>query len=120
VNHSQMLARHLTVIPINDRKGDIIIWDAGQAHCNFPNNSPKCRIYQFVRYPLPFTRIWCCGWMLTCAGHVRMMPALKECAIRDKASPYAVVKKYPDNKFWETVELSPLARKLVGLDPWET
>ncbi|ELR13360.1 uncharacterized protein ACA1_240370 [Acanthamoeba castellanii str. Neff] len=79
------------------RRGHIVIWDAGQAHCNFPNNSPKCRIYQFVR----------------------MMPALKECAVRDKHSPFAVVQKYPNVKFWEDVELTPLGRKLVGLDPWD-
>lgn len=52
-------------------------------------------------------------------GANRMMPAIKECGLRDQFSPINVAKKYPDVKFWEHVQLTELGRKLVGLDPWE-
>ena len=41
------MQHHIQKIPL--RKGEMVVWDAGQAHGTFPNRSARCRLYQFVR-----------------------------------------------------------------------
>lgn len=77
------------------RKGEMVIWDAGQAHGVFPNQSNKMRLYQFVR----------------------MMPAMKECEERDRFAARVVCNKYAQFDI-ASVPLTALGRKLVGLDEW--
>lgn len=41
------LKRHAQKAPI--RRGSLLIWDARLAHCNFPNNSERMRIVQYIQ-----------------------------------------------------------------------
>jgi len=100
---------HSTPIPLSDpmvkyfqrvplRRGEIVIWNSAQAHCNFANQSSHMRLYQFIR----------------------MLPAFKECQNKDRFSPRKIMKQYPDFcKEWSsTVQLSPLGKKLTALEGW--
>mmetsp|Transcript_5667 Transcript_5667/g.6147 ORF Transcript_5667/g.6147 Transcript_5667/m.6147 type:complete len:368 (+) Transcript_5667:163-1266(+) len=79
------------------RAGEMVIWNSGQAHANFPNMSDKLRLTQFVR----------------------MMPALQQSQDRDRFAPKRVMR----GKLYEDVDLSEynfdeFGQKLVGLKEW--
>jgi len=82
------------------RKGEMVIWYSRTAHCNFPNYSDKMRIHQYVR----------------------CLPATKQSQDRDRYAPKRIMHKERDDEFtdWSLPFLTPLGRKLVGLDDWET
>eukprot|EP00662_Eupelagonemidae_sp_cell21_P036538 gene36538-64210_t len=75
------------------RAGDMIVWDSRTAHANFPNSCGRFRLVQFVA----------------------MMPA--------------DARLLPRGGYWgptlvteadaAAVELTPLGRRLLGLDPWD-
>jgi len=80
------------------RKGEIVIWNSAQAHCNFANQSNKMRLYQFIR----------------------MLPAFLECQHKDRFSPRKIIKQYPEFfKEWsQNINFTELGRKLVSLEEW--
>ena len=79
--------------------GEMVIFNTGQMHCNFPNTSNKCRLFQFIR----------------------MLPATIESQNKDRYAPRRIMaeKMYRHIDLNATVQLTPLGRKLVGLDAWE-
>jgi len=88
------MQQYLQKVPL--RKGELVIWDTGQVHCNFANYSNHPRLYQFIR----------------------MLPATQENQDEDKFSPRRIMKekKYRDIDF--SIITDPIGRKLVGLDEW--
>jgi len=79
------------------RKGEMVIWNSGQAHANFGNTSNKNRIYQFVR----------------------MLISCEKCKERDRFSaPRVLEESYYQSKI-KNVHLSPLGKKLVGIEKWD-
>lgn len=83
------------------RKGEMVIWNSKTAHANFPNNSSKMRIHQYIR----------------------MLPADKQSNDKDRYAPVRIMHKWRTDPFTTfSVEglpyLSDLGRKLVGLEPW--
>jgi len=91
------IRKYFQHIPL--RKGEIVIFDGAQAHCNFANYSPKMRLFQFIR----------------------MLPAFKTCEDKDRFAPLRIIQQYPEKfETWKSeIKLTPLGRKLVGLDVWE-
>jgi len=85
---------YLQNVPL--RKGEIVIWDSGQVHCNFPNYSNKMRLFQFIR----------------------MLPATYASQRKDKYAAGIILKKYRGKYNLEDITLTPLARKLINLDLW--
>jgi len=81
------------------RKGEMVIWYSRTAHCNFPNYSNKMRFHQYVR----------------------CLPATKQCQDKDRHAPRRVMHQYRNDKFtdWSLQYLTPLGRKLVGLENWD-
>lgn len=105
---------HYEVVPIPGEAGDLIIWDSWLAHGNGHNLSDKPRLAQFISMrPAPTEpnaeteehrqhRIRC--WQN------RMPPG---------NSVFPGDPREIEQKFGTTAELTPLGRKLLGLDPWE-
>jgi len=85
---------YLQNVPL--RKGEIVIFDSGQVHCNFSNYSNKMRLFQFIR----------------------MLPATLVSERKDKYAARIILKKYRGKYNLENITLTPLARKLIGLDQW--
>lgn len=81
------------------RKGEMVIWYSRTAHCNFPNNSHKMRIHQYVR----------------------CLPATKKSQDKDRYAPRRIKHQYRNDPFtdWNLPYLTPLGRKMVGLDNWD-
>jgi hypothetical protein len=104
-----------SVQPIPGRAGDLIIWNRMLAHGNGHNTSNKARLAQYITmFP---------------AGSAKSVfgkESEREERIRewrDRLSPEASWAP-GDPRHWEqihgkTAELTPLGRKLLGLDPWE-
>jgi len=83
------------------RKGEMVIWQSETAHCNFPNYSSKMRLIQFIR----------------CLTATRVQRD------KDRYAPDRIIHQLRDDPFtdWTLPFLTtPLARKLVCLEPWET
>lgn len=86
------IAKNMQHFPL--RKGDVVIFDSGTCHANFPNNSTRSRHIQFVR----------------------MCPNEPECIARDQYVAPRSIKDHgpiPSN-----VKLSKLAQQLCGLLPY--
>jgi len=80
------------------RKGEMVIWDSGQAHANFANTCDKPRVYQFIR----------------------MCVACDRCKERDRfSSPRVLNEDALRENVSRRINLTPLGRKLVSLDTWE-
>jgi len=91
------MVNHLQKVPL--RKGELVIFDTGQLHCNFENNSSKYRLFQFIR----------------------MMPATRMSRDKDRFSPTRAMedKMYRHIDLNKTIKLTPLGRRLIGLDDWD-
>jgi len=76
---------------ISARAGSLIVWSSELPHCNFPNNSDRFRINQYIK----------------------MFPA------QEKA-PGTTFRKIELHKYLGGFEPSPLGRKLFGLDTWNS
>lgn len=99
----------LTAVPIPAKQGDLIIWDKLLAHGNGHNVSDRPRFSQYISmHPL---------YLSESARRHRIK------CWRNRLPPGN--KTFPgDPRQWEqqrgkTAELSPLGRKLLGLDEWE-
>jgi hypothetical protein len=100
----------LTVEPIPGRAGDLVIWDVLLAHGNGHNVSNKPRLAQYI----------------SMFRTERATPESREHRLRcwREHSPPGN-KTFPgdprkiEEQFGKTAELTPLGRKLLGLDPWE-
>ena len=99
----------LTVVPIPAQQGDLIIWDKLLAHGNGHNVSTRPRFSQYITmYPASDDaekrqhRIRCWQERLPTGGPV--FPG----------DPREV-----EQRFGTTAELTPLGRKLLGVDLWE-
>eukprot|EP01117_Protostelium_nocturnum_P017202 TRINITY_DN6970_c0_g1_i1.p1 TRINITY_DN6970_c0_g1~~TRINITY_DN6970_c0_g1_i1.p1 ORF type:complete len:355 (-),score=100.96 TRINITY_DN6970_c0_g1_i1:108-1172(-) len=81
------------------RKGQMVVWDSGQAHANFANRGDQCRIYQFIR----------------------MAPACEKCKERDRfLAPNVLAQDhYTEEVRKKGVQFTSLGRKLAGLEPWD-
>jgi len=84
------------------RKGELVIWTSSLVHANFPNTSNKWRIHQFIR----------------------MLPADRKSNDKDRYAPLRIMNKFRDDPFVrfgpeDFPYLSPLQRKLIGIDFWE-
>ena len=71
------------------RAGDLLVWDARLAHCNFPNDSPNMRVVQYIQ------------------AAEADDPAIGPLCTDESLLP-------PRAQF----ELTPLGRRLYGFDPW--
>jgi hypothetical protein len=100
----------LTVEPIPGKAGDLIIWDVMLAHGNGHNVSEKPRFAQYIT----------------------MSPARPEATeyredrIRQwqehappKRGPFPGDAREIEEKYGKTAELTPLGRKLLGVDDWD-
>lgn len=96
-------------IPIPARQGDLVVWDARLAHGNGHNVSKKPRFSQYIAM----------------APATRLTDEIREHRIacwRDRRPPGNDV--FPgdpreiEQKTQQTAELTPLGRKLLGLDRW--
>lgn len=83
--------KRLQKVPL--RQGSVVIWDSGSLHANFANTSRDMRIVQYVR----------------------MMPTSSVCDAPNRQ------RLFPQNQEFNVndIELSPLGRKLLGLDEWD-
>lgn len=99
------------VVPIPGKAGDLVIWDKRLLHGNGRNRSNRPRLAQYITmFPAPTGEKW---------------EQQREDRIyrwRERVPPAADWVK-GDPRGWEqeqgtTAELTPLGRKLLGLDPW--
>jgi ectoine hydroxylase-related dioxygenase (phytanoyl-CoA dioxygenase family) len=101
----------LTVVPIPAKQGDFIVWDSRLAHGNGHNVSQKPRFSQYISlFPAPANdeetrlhRIDC--WRNRLPPGNQIFPG----------DPREI-----EQHRYQTAELTPLGRKLLGLDRWET
>lgn len=71
------------------REGDILIWNAHLAHCNFPNSSGRLRLVQYIQMKL--------------ADDPVIAPLFDDASLLPPASEF---------------ELTPLGRKLLNMEAW--
>jgi len=85
--HDDPLKAHGQKAPV--RSGSLLIWDARLAHCNFPNDSSRMRIVQYIQAAQ--------------ADDTSIGPL----CTNENLLP-------PRSQF----ELTPLGRRLYGFEPW--
>ena len=83
--------KRLQKVPL--RRGSLCIWDSGALHANFENSSRDVRIVQYVR----------------------MMPAPEVCSLPSRARLFPMSQTFDVSR----IRLTPLGRKLLGIDKWE-
>jgi hypothetical protein len=110
-----MEAMGLTATPIVGKAGDLVIWDTRLPHGNGHNTSDRPRLAQYIsmhRAPQP---------PLSEEQEARRQERIRQW--REHAAPRN--RTFPGDERWEeerngaTAELTPLGRKLLGLDFWE-
>ncbi len=88
------------IVPVSGRAGDLVLWDAYMQHGNLANRDSAPRAVQYVSmYPHG-------AWGETPADHQRLWREGRDW--QDEQGP-------PDHV---PAELTPLGRRLVGLDPY--
>jgi len=96
VPEDDIILKYQQHVPL--RKGEMVIWNSAQVHCNFMNDSNRMRLIQFIRY----------------------LPATPLCQARDRFAPKRIVKQYLKKQdVFAGIQLTELGRKLCALDPWE-
>ncbi|MCW3052122.1 MAG: Protein involved in biosynthesis of mitomycin antibiotics/polyketide fumonisin [Chthonomonadales bacterium] len=101
---------HLTVVPIVAKQGDFVIWNSRLAHGNGHNVSQKPRFSQYIS-------------MVPAKEHEEEQRQHRIDCWRNRLPPGG--KTFPgdpreiEQKRYQTAELTPLGRKLLGLDSWE-
>lgn len=95
VSPNEVMLEYKQKVPL--RKGEMVIWNSGQAHANFANTCNQLRIYQFIR----------------------MMPACEKCKERDRFCASRVLEDTGMNTHVvSNIQFTPLGRKLVGIEEW--
>ncbi len=94
------------VVPVTARAGDLVVFDSRLPHGSLPNHGASPRLVQYVAmFPAGF-------WGERREDHAELYrsglanPTYRWKAGWDKPAP------------WPPAELTPLGRKLAGLDPW--
>ena len=91
------MSKRLQRFPL--RRGEMVIWNYGLVHANYPNYSSNWRFVQFIR----------------------MLPIEPISTSKDRYCSTRILRQYPEQRELledEEIKLTPLGRKLVGLDPW--
>src|SRR5262249_11422473 len=101
----------MKLTPIPGRAGDLVIWDRLLAHGNGRNRSNKPRLAQFIA-------------MRPAREYEEGERQERIRSWRERTHPYGKGYFPGDPRRWEalhgrTAELTPLGRKLLGLDRWE-
>jgi hypothetical protein len=95
--HDDPILQYMQAIPI--RQGDLLIWSWGQLHSTIPNRSASMRLHQYIR----------------------MFPAKNVNPFYTEHEKFSLEKmliKYRDVFSIESIELSGLGKKLLGLESW--
>lgn len=102
----------LTVEPVPGKAGDLVIWDVMLAHGNGHNVSNRPRLAQYIAMgPAPAL-----GKAAEEQRQERIRCWREHCPPGSKAFPGDV--RQIEQTQGRTAELTPLGRKLLGLDPW--
>jgi len=99
----------MEVTPVEARAGDLIIWNQKLAHGNGRNEGTRPRLAQYIS-------------MLRPRDHEDMLQD-RIAAWRDRRAPYYFERNIPEpykgrEQRFPAATLSPLGRRLLGLDPW--
>jgi hypothetical protein len=98
--------RSAEAIPISGKAGDLIIWHSALPHGSSPNSSTRPRLAQYITMsPAPENneearQLRITGW-------------------RERLTGLGKHQKEKEHHYGKTAELTPLGRKLLGLDRWE-
>lgn len=108
----------MKVVPVDARAGDLIIWDRRLAHGNGHNVSSQPRLAQYITMFAPVSPVT--GNVAASELEQRRQDRIRRW--RDRLPPDAAWAP-GDPRHWEqehgkTAELTPLGRKLLGLDSW--
>jgi len=109
---TQMIQERLTTIVNN--AGDLVVWNSLLPHCNTRNLSDKWRYCQYIRmYPV-------------CEENAHLINDSRDCYMtgaRPKFSSTGGTTSQEnadiEKRGHKRVQLTPLGRKLVGVDTWE-
>lgn len=81
------------------RKGEMVIWNSGLVHANYPNQSPKMRLVQFIR----------------------MLPTDQTAVLKDRYCSARILHQYPEQLDFiknDIIKVDSLGRKLLSVDTW--
>ncbi|MCC6445152.1 MAG: phytanoyl-CoA dioxygenase family protein [Armatimonadetes bacterium] len=108
-------------VPIPGNAGDLVIWDRLLAHGNGHNVSDRPRLAQYVSmYPPRLEADWYAGDAPE-EAHTSPREARIRCWQERTAPPgFPGDPRGFEQKYGQTARLTPLGRKLLGLDLWET
>ncbi len=96
----------MKVTQVPGSAGDLVIWDHLLAHGNADNLSQTPRLAQYIKMNPPF------------GGEAERLERIACWRERRPAESWAGDRQQREQKYGVTAELTPLGRKLLGLDPW--
>jgi hypothetical protein len=97
----------MKVTQIPGKAGDLVIWDHLLAHGNAPNLSQTPRLAQYIKMNPPV------------GGEEERLERIACWRERRPAETWAGDERQREQRYGVTAELTPLGRKLLGIDPWE-